>query len=372
MKHLKKNSHYIFASLGVGGILAAGLMGGGGEPLLDTADDFVLLAKDQITIGSAVSLSSGNIGVKNAKGRITVGAKGSLSGDLYADTVALAAQSTVNGSVTAKKLTKAPSTEILGETSTAFSSPLVSPFPSVPSFTTGLQDITIRSNTEQTIQPGSYRNVTAGSRNALTFPGGVYNIDRLTIGSNATLIFEAPTTLNIMSTAGFGSKVVFSPAPTLELEDVEISFLGRALTFGSNSFISGIVTAPEANITLGPKSTFRGQIFGQRIVVGSGSVLSGSNSFEKESDLEKVATVDGAKIILNEIVIIQSSFGTFADLLNVAEIVDGEVTGYIPDLGLGKIEVAANTIDELKAKIDSIEDLQDQSIESATYNVLPL
>ena len=66
---------------------------------------------------------------------------------------------------------------------------------------------------------------------------------------------------------------------------------------------------------------------------------------------------EGIKFIVNEIIILFEDGATIEDLLNVANFANGRATGFIPDLGMGKIEVSTQTMEELNGLMDLIKNL---------------
>ena len=100
--------------------------------------------------------------------------------------------------------------------------------------------------------------------------------------------------------------------------------------------------------------------------------MSREEVFERESDLTKIVEQEGAKFIVNEIVILFRDETTINDLFGVADLVNGRLTGFLPGLGVAKIEVLAENIQELNDLINRIKNSGNLFIEDVLPNILIL
>jgi len=365
-----KKHHYIISALAAGGLTLA-FLNISNETLFNSTDQFVLLASEKITLATDIAVSSGDIVANSKKGILTVGSGNALTSNLFASRITLGPQSVINGSATFNNLTKTKNAKVFGEESKTFSSPLVD-FPVVAPFQTGATVFRTKPSETATLQQGTFKSITTGPDTILTLEAGTYSTETLTLGNGTTIHFLGAATINIKNNATIGNNIIFSQPNTLPIDSIALNSTGKQLSIGTNSMTHGIITAPDATITIGQNTLHRGQLIGRHIVVGRGAILSREESFEKESDMTKIITVNDTKLILNEAVIIQAVGTTLNSLRRIAGSVNGIVTGFIPNLGMGKIEVSVQTIDDLDRIIDQIKNSGDSSVEDTLYNILPL
>lgn len=77
--------------------------------------------------------------------------------------------------------------------------------------------------------------------------------------------------------------------------------------------------------------------------------------FEKESDPTKVVTdAQGVKFVGNEMVVLLKDTATDADARQIAKLVNGKITGFVPKPITYKIELPTNTAVELESAIQVI------------------
>lgn len=84
--------------------------------------------------------------------------------------------------------------------------------------------------------------------------------------------------------------------------------------------------------------------------------------FVKDIDPDKIVIVDPERFVVNEIVIVVQEETKFLDVLEIIEPVQGIITGFVPGPQVYKIEVPANTPEELDNFINIIKDQENPLI----------
>lgn len=136
-----------------------------------------------------------------------------------------------------------------------------------------------------------------------------------------------------------------------------------------DSFLNFKLLAPKANIKLGDRTTFRGQILAKSINVGEESILSRKENFNSRDDPSKIVTFNGDKFFVNEILVKLVSQATFLDGHDVAASVDGRLIGSLPAANIYKIEVPVSSVDELNADIQKLRALS-PLVEAVVNNLI--
>lgn len=416
MKNIKP--HYIVSVLFLGGIVFSAVGFNHNQlPLFENLEQFVLFAQEEIKLEKGAQISSGDLGSNSS---INIQKDAVISGNLFADRIDIDKNTTVNGNASYNKLKIDKSSQILGTKTKPVHLPIAN-LPSIPEFTVGKQDFKFTGQ-ENTLNSGAYRNITLEKDSKLTLTGGTYNINKLELKENSTLVFDSPAIMNIQFKLKGQNRIAILPGPNLKSDDLIINYngflkkedtrrfpwlpfggtitskeepedddgevqqlfggtewkdyqdkkTGRPIVFGRESFLNFKLLAPKASVFIGEAITLRGQIAAKKIWVGKNSILSRENSFEKESDLTKIIEEEGAKFIVNEIIILFDDGATIEDLLNVANFANGRATGFIPDLGMGKIEVSTRTPEELNSLINSIRNSGIPLIDDVLPNALIL
>lgn len=400
MEAVKKHSHYIISALAIVGITFAA-MNFTNPPLFQNTDNFVLFASEEIKLEQGVQVSSGDLG---SNGEIDVEKDNIINGNLFADGITLDKNVTVNGNASFNKLKTHKETKILGTQTKPVSLPVAN-LPEIPDFQVGTQDFKFTGQ-NNTLIAGNYRDIVIEKNSRFTLTGGIYNLRKLELKENSTLIFNSPTTLNIQFKLKGQEHVAILPTnnnlkPTdlvinylgirpknekeeKEDDDEEINALhddkekkdhkegkiGRPVIFGKNSFLNFKLMAIKAGVKIGEASTLRGQILARKVKVGEGAILSQKLEFEKESDLTKIVEANGAKFLLNEIIILFENEVTENDIQVIASLVGGRVIGIIPMPKIYKIEVSTITVQELNNKIQIIKNLNSQLIIQVSPNFI--
>jgi len=337
-------------------------------PFLDNIDNFVLFAQEEARIEEESQVSSGNIGSNRD---IDINKDIISNSDLFSDKITIDKDTQINGNAVFNKLFIKKDSQILGEQTQEVSLPIAN-IPQIGTFNTG-QDNLMFQGEENTLPPGDYKSITLNENSRLTLTGGIYNIEQLELKNNSTLIFPELARLNIKNKLSGLLNISILPGLNAKPDDLIVNFSGHNfIHFGKQSFLNFNLLAPNAHLRFAKQTTFRGQIVAKRIFIAKDSVLSRGESFEKESDITKVVEDEGIRLIVNEIIILFKEGAILEDLLAVANLVDGRATGFLPDLEMGKIEVPAETIEELNDLINLIKDSSNPLIDDALPNSLIL
>lgn len=357
-KFVTRNKTYIFpAAL----VLIAGIgfftfsLGQSSQPLFNNLDNFVLFAQKEIKLEKGVQVSSGDLGSNR---EISIEKDSIINGNLFADKITLDKDVIINGDISFNKLKTKKETQILGTQTKPVSLPIAN-LPEIPDFQTGEENFKFEGK-DNTLASGTYGKITLEKDSRLMFLDGIYNIERLELKKNATLIFSQPTTLNIKSKFTGRENVSIFPGQNLKPDDLTVNYRGKKekIEFGKNSFLNFKLLAPESDVRIGEATILRGQILARKIKIEKDAVLSSDEAFIKDTDLNKIVTVNGEKFVVNEIIMVMQEGTEFLDVLEIIEPVQGIITGFVPEPQIYKIEVSANTAEELDSVINIIKDQQ--------------
>ena len=376
MKNIRP--HHIISGLAIGGLFLATL-NFNTQPLFTDLNQFVLVAEDSIRLAQDVQVSSGDVA---ANEEIAIASNNIINSNLFADKIKITGNTQVNGGISFNELQASPTSIILGTTSTPISLPIIE-LPDVPDFETGDRDLIVTE--DETISPSNFSKLEVKEGITLTLTPGTYNLNELALRDSAKLLFIATTTINIKQTLKINANVLITPnvniPPTALIFNIksESKTAGKGkqeskgvqlVTIGEDSFISLKLVAPGSKVHLGDRVTFRGQIVAEEIKVGEGSILSREDVFSKESDSEKVVEDQEIKFIVNEIVVLFQDEATQADAQQVADLVNGRITGFIPDPPTYKIELITSTVEEIQNVIQTIKDSNNPLIVDVVQNLV--
>jgi len=348
-----------------------------GSSAITDLEPFVLVAENSIHLAGDTQISSGDIASNKD---IRVSENSIANSNLFSDRIQLASNVSINGNATFNKLIKAQTAEVLGEEIRGIDKNIVE-LPQIHSFQTGNENVTVEEGQETTIGPGNYNQIEVGEGATLTLNPGTYNLNRLTLQNNSKLLYLQETTLNIKTHFQTQNSILIAPASPAggsnnpnsnSTTELSINYIGRPpITIGDSSFITAKILAPTSRVHLGNRATFRGQIFASDIQIGEEAVLSREAGFEKESDLNKIIELPTqVRLVANEIVIFLVVGSDINALLDIANLVNGQVTGFLSEFDMGKIEVETTTFLELEILINKIKDSNNPLIEDVLPNAL--
>ncbi|MEX2053112.1 MAG: hypothetical protein WD898_02715 [Candidatus Paceibacterota bacterium] len=381
---------HAISGLAIGGIVFAAFSFGG-SPFFGDTNNFVLFATNELKLEKEVQVSSGDLGSNE---EVDIQKDVIINGNLFADEIEIDKNTVINGSVSANKLGLKEDGEILGTRTDSASLPIAN-LPEVPVFTVGDEDLQFQGQAN-ILNPGSFAKVTLEKDSKLVLTGGTYNISRLILEDNSTLIYSGVTTLNIQQEFKGQDSIAILPGQNLVPDDLTINYEGKKekkgkgknehdddkkkgeddngtkpIVLGRRSFLNFKLLAPRADVRLGDATTFRGQILAQKIKVGKGSVLSRNNAFVKDSDPAKIVVdQDGSRFLVNEILIDLNAIATELDAQDIAVIVGGRLIGFVESSNTYQVELLANTAEELETMIQTIRTLPNSVIEGAFRNYI--
>lgn len=174
--------------------------------------------------------------------------------------------------------------QVLGQQFTPLTLPVVSAFPTVPSFTPGTQNVNVPLGGSLTLDAGSYGLLKASAGATITFGGGVYNFQEWDLGLNTSVYFAAPTEIRIAGRLRVeqGSYVGPVAGTSLDATDIVIYVMGqngssgllggtpKAAHFGINSTVIANVYVPNGTLWIRQGSTARGAFLGRWVDIGIG------------------------------------------------------------------------------------------------------
>jgi len=259
-----------------------------------TTENVVILAQDSVILASHSQLNSGQIAVNNVGGVLTVryGVHALDNTEIIADIVSVKAPLSRKaelfdvfansflggGRAIVDDLPVSP----LGESWPLF------PFPSAPVVTpgthvcpngtgTGGNCVVRQKNGPVTLLPGDYGDISATGHGLLYLQGGVYNIKSLSIGLSSFIVVNGYATVNVQEDVSFGWFSTFGPADSINPRCVVLNVAGGHVRV-SVATVSAVINAPNATVSLGTHTQFRGAAYtgnlvGKKVRVGAFSTL---------------------------------------------------------------------------------------------------
>jgi len=393
--------HHIVSAFAVVGVAFVAL-NFSHPPLFNSSDPFVLFGTEGILLSEGTQISSGDLGSNKD---IDIDKDALINGNLFADRIDIDKNSTINGNASYNKLQLQKDVQILGTTTTPVSLPIAN-LPAVVDFPTGTQNLTFSgTSTSNTLSPGNYRDIVLEKNSKLVLVGGIYNLRKLVLKENTTLIYNLSTTLNIQFKLRGYDRVSILPGGNTKPDDLQINYLGikpkkekdtkeedddeinalhddkekkdyqagkigRPVLFGKESFLNFRLLSHGAKVQLEKESTIRGQVLARKIRIGKDGIVSREEVFAKESDPGKVVESQELKFVVNELLVLFTNGATQFDAQSVAESVGGKITGFIPVPKIYKIKVPTQTATELNDKVQIIKNSNNPLIVEVVQNLV--
>jgi len=211
----------------------------GGTALLDSYNPL---------LGPYGGANVGDLGAMASNGDVDIGGTVDIYGDLaYGPTGSF---STGGGSV-----------NVTGQISQL---PQEHYFYPIPNFSVGSVNINIGGNSTASINPGSYRNVSALANSVLTLNPGTYYIDSLSIGAQAKILVTGPTTIFVKSNLDLNGQGLINLTQDPGNMTIFYSGTNSASLVGGSGFY-GSVYAPNAVVTLRGNAEFYGSFIGREV-----------------------------------------------------------------------------------------------------------
>ena len=372
--------------------LAAAFFNFNNPPLLQNTDNLVLFASEELKLEQDVQVSSGDLGSNK---NLDIEKDVIISGNLFVNRTTIDKNTAINGNASFNKIKLHKDAQILGIQTKPVQLPIAN-LPEIQAFNIGTQNFNFTGATN-TLAAGNYRDIVVEKSSRLELSGGIYNLRKLELKENSALIFNASTTLNIQFKLRGHGKISILPGQNIKHDDLKINYLGiklkkekiekenddneiesemdnqekkdhkarrigRPIVFGKESFLNFKLLAPKAKVIIGKESTLRGQVLVRKIKVGKDSILSREEVFEKESDPTKIVEEQGIKFIGNELIILFVDSVTFANALQVADLVNGKITGFDPNPPTYKIVLPSSNASDMNEAIQKIIDMNDPLI----------
>jgi cysteine-rich repeat protein len=240
-------------------------------------DDYVIIARDRIKMGSVNLVASGNVAVDRPGGEL-LAKKNLASGDdthIVADAVALKPPA----SLFSLYANQAPSDNRIvvrspGEPLT-WPPPILTSWPAAPGATPGVITMTdIARGATQTLSPGRYMRLKLKRGATVVFTGGTYSFDSLETGNTTRVLFAGPTTINVATTLVIGNFAVVGPiGPTTRAEDIMINVNGPKVKIKHQVTVAAKIRAPAAKLAVGRSGLIKGQLVATEVQLGSGTVV---------------------------------------------------------------------------------------------------
>ncbi|MDP8234102.1 MAG: hypothetical protein P9M06_04815 [Candidatus Saelkia tenebricola] len=243
--------------------------------------DFAIIAIDSMTIGNNLNLTDGSIGVSSQLGSIIVGNNNSFSESLLANTIVLGNHGTIGENIYHNIFIHGNHLNLSGEEITPLTFPVFT-LPAFPSFTQGSTSITRNNNTTYTLNAGDYNNIAFGNNCTLYLAGGEYNINKITMGNDCEIRYQAAAALNIKQKVVMGNNaVIINDSSGPDASDCVFYIEGSGLSSSTNVFSLGNCATvyanayvPNSNITIENNINFKGSLIAKTILIGNNAVAS--------------------------------------------------------------------------------------------------
>lgn len=372
-------------------------------PLFSTLDNFVLFASEELNIENGTQISSGDLGANKT---IDIEKDVIVSGNLFANIISIDKNTFINGNASFNKLKIHKDAQILGSTTSPVSLPIAN-LPVLPNeFPIGTQNLTFTGTSpENTLPSGNYRDIIVEKDSRLVLTGGIYNVRKLELKDRAILVFNAPTTLNIQfKLRGHNKTAILPGANQLLPQDLRINYIGiqskrekdpqedddseieqlldakerkdhkkrkigRPIVFGKESVLNFKLLAPKANVHIEKETILRGQVWSRKIIFEKLSTISRGLIFTKIADPTKIIVEeDGSQFPVNEIIVNFAPEATLSDAMQVAELINGQIIGFIASANAYLLEVPVATIENLQLIIQKIGNIQNPLIQGVFPN----
>lgn len=362
-----KPHHFVYVL--AGGFLLFGALSfnplAGGQPFFNNTDNFVLFADRGITLEQETQVSSGDLGSNN---KLDIQKDNIINSNLFAKEITIDKDTTINGNASFNKINLKKESEILGTTTSSVNLPIAD-LPDIPEFPIGAQGFVFRGE-NNALEPGSYQDILLEKDARLVLVGGTYNLRKLELKENSVLVYSSTTTLNVKQELKTRQHIAVLPGQNLASDDLQINFPDeKPVHFGSDSFLNFKLRAPNANVKLGERTTFRGQVLAREIKVNKNSILSRDSSVVLQPKLEDlIKTEEGERLVVNQIIIQLTAEGTPEDAFEIAVFINGNIVGTIPSINLYQIAVRTATFAELENAIQQIKNQQNPKIKNVSKN----
>jgi hypothetical protein len=154
--------------------------------------------------------------------------------------------------------------------------------PTVPTVTTGSQNITVSSST-QTLAAGNYNTLTVQGSRTVVLTGGVYQFSNIILNSDAQIRFTGATEIRVANRLDGSSRNIIAPqsGSTVTAAQIRIGVFGRnasesetpVVDLGSSNTINANIYAPNGLIDVGGGSQITGSLIANWVYIGTNNRL---------------------------------------------------------------------------------------------------
>lgn len=266
-----------------------------------TVDDFIILGQQGIWLKAGSVVNTGDIGTNSTAGGtyLNAGVETSIGDNVlatHADTDVYGNSVNLRSGSQVRDLyynSKSGSGTVLGNDVSTLGLPVVSSFPTVPSFSAGTTDVTVAANGSQTISAGSYEDLVVGHDAVVTLSGGTYNFASWDINPDVTINVSAATEIRISGRLKTNNHFILQPGSGsgIDASDIKIFVTGsngggagpsstpRAADFGDDPTIYANIYANNGTLFLSEGATATGSFLGKWVVAGQNSDLTLDSGF---------------------------------------------------------------------------------------------
>ena len=268
---------------------------------IPTVDDFVLLGTDGVWLKSGVTVNGGDVGA-NTVGtgpfldsgvETSIGNNVSITAtnsDVYGDSIRLKTGSLVRdvfyNDISGPGM-------VLDTQNTPLALPVISAFPTVPSFSPGLLDVTVPVEGSQTLLPGSYRNLLLNHDATITLSGGVYNFESWDIRADAKVYFSGPAEVRIAGKIDTALRTEIQPAPAAFIDASGITIFAtgingntgnlganpKAAEFGQDTIVRANMYVPNGTLSMQAGTIAEGAFLGKWVIAGQSVTVDFDSAF---------------------------------------------------------------------------------------------
>jgi hypothetical protein len=241
--------------------------------------------------------------------------------------------------------------------------------PSIQRPDPGRHDIRIKKKEEATINPGRYDKLSIDREAVVTVEPGTYELERLHVDRDVTLILTGPTTFLVDDYFSFNSDTLVDLRNDLQTTDLQWHYRGNSsLLIGKRVFGAGEVIATRAKIHVRDETTWRGRLIGEEVKLGKEAVVSGEVAFVRPSDPGMLINDMGDIFAVNEIGVLFADDVAESQIEEVRTLLDGRIIGAVPRPQMRLFEIAASTSADTDAAIALVEARTFQFVEVVFRN----
>jgi hypothetical protein len=251
-----------------------------------------LVVSNSISLGSSARVEGDVAATKAATGAVlgsagielTLGTSSTIVGAARADSMSLAAGSSITGNAAYNTRT---GTGTVGSVTQPLTLPLPITIPALPTITPGTTNVTVTAGATSSLAAGAYKTVTINANGRLTLTGGLYQLQSLTGASGGRVECSAACEVRVSQPVSIGVNGFFGHASTatLALSDIQLLIAATtstptttpgALGLGSGSSLEGYVLAPNGTIRLDSSAVVTGKLVARDVLFATSAIEHGA------------------------------------------------------------------------------------------------